>query len=159
MGKHREAPQHVLDDLAVVRRIGPVLSAGQEVLNALDVVASAVNHGTHVDLRLVHVVIEDLALALVGDGLADARGLSLLEGHGLAYVVVVEGRHHVRVEAQHIAVTDAVGDAVAVQALAEYHGGGGAFLLVLVEDRRARETEEQRVWESPAYVLEHVAEG
>ena len=73
--------------------------------------------------------------------------------------MVVEGCHHVRVEAQHIAVADAVGDAVAVQALAEHHGGGGALLLVLVENRRACEAEEQRVGESPAYVLEHVAEG
>ena len=56
----------------MVRRVGPVLGTGQEVLDALDAVAGAVDHGAHGDLRLVHVVVEDLALALVGDGLADA---------------------------------------------------------------------------------------
>ena len=56
----------------MVWRVGPVLGAGQKVLDALDTVAGAVNHGTHGNLRLVHVVVEDLALALVGDGLADA---------------------------------------------------------------------------------------
>ena len=71
MGEHREAPQNVLDHLAVVRRVGPVLGAGQEVLDALDAVAGTVDHGAHGDLRLVHVVVEGLALALVGDGLAD----------------------------------------------------------------------------------------
>ena len=56
--------------------------------------------------------------------------------------MVIEGRHHIWVEAQDVAVANAVGDAIAVQALAEHHGGGGALLLVLVEDRRAREAEE-----------------
>ena len=73
--------------------------------------------------------------------------------------MVVEGRHHIWVEAQDVAVANAVGDTVAVQALAEYHGGGGALLLVLVEDWCAREAEEQRVGERAAYVLEHLAEG
>ena len=73
--------------------------------------------------------------------------------------MVVEGHHHIWVEAQDVAVANAVGDAVAVQTLAEHHGGGGALLLVLVEDRRAREAEEQRVGERAAYVLEHLAEG
>ena len=71
MGEHWEVSQNVLDHLAVVRRVGPVLGAGQEVLDALDTVAGAIDHGTHGDLRLVHVVVEDLALVLVGDGLDD----------------------------------------------------------------------------------------
>ena len=71
MGEHREAPQNVLDHLTVVRRVGPVLGAGQEVLDALDAVTSAVDQGAHGDLRLVHVVVEDLAFMLVGDGLDD----------------------------------------------------------------------------------------
>ena len=73
--------------------------------------------------------------------------------------MVVEGRHHIWVEAQHIAVADAVCDAVTVQTLAKHHGGGGALLLVLVENRRTCEAEEQRVGERAAYVLEHLAEG
>ena len=71
MGEHREVPQNVLDHLAVVRRVGPVLGACQEVLDALDAVTGAVDHGAHGDLRLVHVVVEDLAFMLVGDGLDD----------------------------------------------------------------------------------------
>ena len=73
--------------------------------------------------------------------------------------MVIEGRYHIWVEAQDVAVANAVGDAVAVQTLAEHHGGGGAFLLVFVEDWRAREAEEQRVGERAAYDLEHLAEG
>ena len=73
--------------------------------------------------------------------------------------MVVEGRHHIWVEAQDVAVADAVCDAVTVQTLAKHHGGGGALLLILVENRRTCEAEEQRVGERAAYVLEHLAEG
>ena len=73
--------------------------------------------------------------------------------------MVVESRHHIWVEAQDVAVADAVCDAVTVQTLAEHHGGSGALLLVLVENRRTCEAEEQRVGERAAYVLEHLAEG
>mgnify|MGYP000503099240 FL=1 len=38
VGEHRETAQDILYDLSVVRCVGPVLSAGQEVLDALDVV-------------------------------------------------------------------------------------------------------------------------
>ena len=73
--------------------------------------------------------------------------------------MVIEGGHHVGVEAQHVAVTDAVGDAVSVQAFAEHHSRGRPLLLILVEDWRSRETEEEGIGEGAAYVLEHVAEG
>lgn len=53
---------------------------------------------------------------------------------------------------QDVAVADAVCDAVTVQTLAEHHGGSGALLLVLVENRRTCEAEEQRVGERAAYV-------
>ena len=55
-------------------------------------------------------------------------------------------------------VTNAVGDAVPVQATAEYHGSGGILLLVFVQDGRAGKSEEQRVREGAPDVLQHVAE-
>ena len=73
--------------------------------------------------------------------------------------MVIERRHHVGVEAQHVAVTDAVGNAVSVQAFAEHHSRGRPLFLVLVEDWRSRETEEEGIGEGAAYVLEHVTEG
>ena len=54
-----------------------------------------------------------------------------LEGHGLAHVVVVEGCHHVRVEAQHIPVTNSISNAVSVQFIAKHIRGCVAFFQVL----------------------------
>ena len=46
-----------------------------------------------------------------------------------------------------------------MQAVAEYHRGGDALLLVLLLYGRAGEPEEQRVGKARAYVLQHGAEG
>ena len=46
-----------------------------------------------------------------------------------------------------------------MQAIAEHHSRGRPLFLVLVEDWRSRETEEEGIGEGTAYVLEHVAEG
>ena len=78
VGEHREAAEDVLYDLSVVRGAGPVLSAGEEILDALDAVAGAVNHRSHGDLCRVHIVVEDLALSVVGDGFDHCCGFRLL---------------------------------------------------------------------------------
>ena len=78
VGEHRETAQDVLYDLFVVRSAGPVLGAGEEILDALDVVASAVDHRSHGDLCRVHIVVEDLALSIVEDGFGYCCGFRLL---------------------------------------------------------------------------------
>ena len=78
VGEHREAAQDVLYDLSVVRGAGPVLGAGEEILDALDAVSGAVDHRSHGDLCRVHIVVEDLALSVVGDGFDHCCGFRLL---------------------------------------------------------------------------------
>ena len=78
VGEHREAAQDVLYDLSVVRGAGPVLGAGEEILDALDAVSGAVDHRSHGDLCRVHIVVEDLALSIVGDGFGYCCGFRLL---------------------------------------------------------------------------------
>ena len=45
----------------------------------------------------------------------------LLQRDSLTNILVSVGQHHVRVESEHIAIADAVGDAVSVKAIAEHH--------------------------------------
>ena len=78
VGEHRETAQDVLYDLSVVRGAGPVLGAGEEILDSLDVVAGAVDHRAHGDLCRVHIVVEDLALSIVGNGFDYCCGFRLL---------------------------------------------------------------------------------
>ena len=83
----------------------------------------------------------------------------LVESYHTSNIGVLVRGHHVRIESEHIMVTNAVGDAVPVQATAEYHGGGGVLLLVFAQNGCACESEEQRVGEGTADDLQHVAEG
>ena len=112
MGEHREATQDILYDLFVVWGVGPVLGAGEKIFDSFDAIACAVDCRRHGDLRRVHVMVEGFALFLVGDSLAYGCGFRFLKGHRFAHVVVVERRYHVGVKTQHIAVANAVGDAV-----------------------------------------------
>ena len=159
VGEHRETTQDILDDLFVMWGVGPVLGVGEKLFDSFDVVTSAVDRRCHGDLRRVHIMVEGSALFLVGNGLSYGCGFRFLKGYRFAHVVVVECHYHVGVKAQYIAVANAVGDAVSVQAFAEHHGCCGALFLVLVKNRRSREAEEQRIGECLAYILKHVAKG
>ena len=83
----------------------------------------------------------------------------LVESHGTSDFRILVRGHHVRIESEYIMVTNAVSDAVPVQATAEYHGSGGILLLVFVQNGCAGESEKQRVGEGTADDLQHVAEG
>ena len=159
MGKHRETPYDILDDFFMMGRVWPVLVSSEKVLDAFDAIAGAVDRRAHWHLRSVHIVVKNLALLLVGYDVCHARCLRLFECYGLSHIPVIEGCYHIRVEAEHIAIAYSICNAVAVQAVAEHHGGGGAFLLVLVEDGCARESEEQGIRKCSTYILEHIAEG
>ena len=78
VGEHRETAQDVLYDLSVVWGVWPVLGAGEEILDALDAVAGAVDHRSHGDLCRVHIVVEDLALSIVEDGFGYCCSFRLL---------------------------------------------------------------------------------
>ena len=55
-------------------------------------------------------------------------------------------------------VTNAVGDAVPVQATAEYHGSGGILLLVFVQNWRTGNPKNSAFGKERRDILQHVAE-
>jgi len=66
-------------------------------------------------------MVEHLSFRRICLGFLNRRGFRFLQCDRLTNILVSVGQHHVRVEAEHIAVTDAVGDAVPVEAIAEHH--------------------------------------
>ena len=84
--------------------------------------------------------------------------VDLMESHQFAQLVIVVGVHHIRVEAQHVAVGDAAGNRVFVQHVAKERLGGNLVLGILFKHGRAREAEEQRTGEGVLDADEHVAE-
>ena len=134
-----------------------VLATGHIVLDAPHVrtIGSHISrHGNVFEIPQVH----DL-LCRVDEHLFLRVRLCLLEPHHAAQVGIPEGHDHVRVKAQHIAVADAVSDAVAMQLIAEHHGRGREALLVLFVDGRAGEPKEHRAGKRPLDLCEHVAKG
>ena len=103
-------------------------------------------------------MLEYFGLDRVGERIFRTLHLRLVESHGTSDFRILVRGHHVRVESEYIMVTNAVGDAVPVQATAEYHGSGGILLLVFVQNWRTGKSEEQRVWERATDILQHVAE-
>ena len=158
MAEHRELFENVRDHHVRMRGIDAILVSSKEILDAANTVSSAINHRTHGDLRLIHVMLEYFGLDRVGERIFRTLHLRLVESHGTSDFRILVRGHHVRVESEYIMVTNAVGDAVPVQATAEYHGSGGILLLVFVQDGRAGKSEEQRVREGAPDVLQHVAE-
>ena len=159
MAEHRELFENVRDHHVRMRGVDAILVSSKEILDATDTVSSAINHRTHGDLRLIHVMLEYFGLDRVGERIFRTLHLRLVESHGTSDFRILVRGHHVRIESEHIMVTDAVGDAVSVQATTEHHGGGGVLLLVFAQNGCACESEEQRVGEGTADDLQHVAEG
>ena len=158
MAEHRELFKNVRDHHTRVRRVDTILVSSQEILDATDAVPGTINHRTHGDLRLIHVMLEYFGLDRVGERIFRTLRLRLVESHGTSDFRILVRGHHVRVEPEHIMVANAVGNAVSVQTAAEYHGSGGILLLVLIQNGCAGEAEEQRIREGTTDVLQHVAE-
>ena len=134
----------------------PVLALRQIVLYALLPAAIRGPVARHGHLGGLEV---GLALLRVRKGVGLAVGPGLLERHLAPDVAVLIRAYHVGVECQHVVVADAVGNAVAVQLVAEHVGGSVLLLLVLVLDGRAGKAKQHRRGEGPPDGLHHVAEG
>ena len=133
--------------------------SSKEILDAADTVPGTINHRPHRDLGFIHVMLKHLSFNGVSKCIFRTLSFRLVESHGTSDFRILVRGHHVRIESEYIMVTDAVGDAVPVQATAEYHGSGGVLLLVFAQNGCACESEEQRVGEGTADDLQHVAEG
>ena len=78
VGEHRKAAQDVLDNLSVMRGVGPVLGGSEEILDSLDMVTGTVDHRPHGNLCRVLIVVENFALSVVGNGFGDGCCFRLL---------------------------------------------------------------------------------
>ena len=116
-----ELVENILHDLVFMWRALRILRCGQIVLNAFDMFSGLRFHGSHRHLLRIHVMVEHFGFRRIRLGFLNRRRLRLLQCDHLANVPVSVRQHHVRVESEHIAVTDAVGDAVPVEAIAEHH--------------------------------------
>ena len=116
-----ELVEDILHNLALMRGALRVLCRSQVILNALDAFSGLRFHRSHRHLIRIHVMVEHFGFRRIRLGFLNRRRLRLLQCNHLANVPVSVRQHHVRVEAEHIAVTDAVGDAVPVEAITEHH--------------------------------------
>ena len=116
-----ELVENILHDLVFMWRALRILRCGQIVLNAFDMFSGLRFHGSHRHLLRIHVMVEHLSFRRVYLGFLNRRGFRFLQCDRLTNVLISVGQHHVRVESEHIAIADAVGDAVSVKAIAEHH--------------------------------------
>ena len=116
-----ELVENILHDLVFMWRALRILRCGQIVLNAFDMFSGLRFHGSHRHLLRIHVMVEHLSFRRICLGLLNRRGFRFLQCDRLTNILVSVGQHHVRVESEHIAIADAVGDAVSVKAIAEHH--------------------------------------
>ena len=142
-----------------MRGVDAILVSSKEILDATDTGSGTINHRPHRDLGFIHVMLKHLSFNGVSKYIFRALSFRLVKSYHTSNIGIFVRGHHVRVESEYIMVTNAVGDAVPVQATAEYHGSGGILLLVLIQNWRTGKSEEQRVWERATDILQHVAEG
>ena len=116
-----ELIENILHNLALMRGALRVLCRSQVILNALDAFSGLRFHRSHRHLIRIHVMVEHFGFRRIRLGFLNRRRLRLLQCDHLANVPVSVRQHHVRVEAEHIAVTDAISDAVPVEAITKHH--------------------------------------
>ena len=158
MAEHRELFENVRDHHVRMRGVDAILVSSKEILDATDTGSGTINHRPHRDLGFIHVMLKHLSFNGVSKYIFRTLSFRLVKSYHTSNIGVLVRGHHVRIESEHIMVTDAVGDAVPVQATTEHHGGGGVLLLVFAQNGCACESEEQRVREGAPDVLQHVAE-
>lgn len=68
----------------------------------------------------------------------------------------LKSRYFIGIKAEYVTIADTIGDAVAVQLVAEYGTGGVAVFFIFFLDRRARKTKKQGAWKSAFNNNQHV---
>ncbi len=134
-----------------------VLGVGQMVFDAGLIDAGAIPVSRH--RHIVHVTIENILFLGVSKGFLRRCSFGFLKRDGLTQIAVAIGEHLVGIKAEHVLVADAVGDAVAVQLIAEDIGRGVVLADVLLVDGCAAETEEDRAGKALFDINKHVAKG
>ena len=145
----------VLGHIALVGRA--VLALGHHALDTVAAIAHLVEEGRH--RHLVHDLVVHALATRVAHHLLHRFRLRLVQGHSLTQVKLGIGCHGAGVESEHVAVTDTIGDAVAVELVTEHVGGGAQLLAVFLVDGRARKAEHQRPREHPLDGLHVLTEG
>jgi hypothetical protein len=86
--------------------------------------------------NIIHIAVENLLFRSIGKRFFWRCGFGFFQRDGLSEVAVAVSLYLARIEAEDIFVTDAIGNAIAVQLIAEDIGGGIVFANVLTLDWR-----------------------
>ena len=148
----------ILNDLGPVF-IRLVLGIRDIILNAFDPLPVRSLLAIHFDLCGIHIGVEHFCLARITQCILNCCGLRLFQCYCLTNVLILKGKHLVRVKTQHVFIADAVGNAVAVQFVAKHIGLCVVFLGIFLENRCAGKAEENCVRESILDVPKHITKG
>ena len=122
-----------------------ILRGRNFVFNAADVLAVFVFMACHWHFRAVLVFVIHRFLLLVLHDLGYILCASLVQADRMAQIAILVSGHAIHVKTQHIAVPNAIGQAVAVNFIAENVAGRGILALVFVENGCAGKAEEKRL--------------